>query len=457
LFHLSCLSTSLLRPISIACIGAVMAVTSIPAQQVPIGNDANREAAATRATKAAEAKLVESMNEKGLEIPLPPFANSISGATNPVRVALAKKGFGIFLPNANKFQDNLLAPPVPLVDQHYNGQRPTWIVNSLPVLTYNMQAFHIHGGQLILAPGILRTSWNSVGPEATRVLQLAYYQSLFKNRVEVKGGWLQNDMEFEAFAIGGIFASGALGVYAVIPYQVGQTTTPYSTPGLNITLHPTARFYDKVGFQRSADPNGGTTEAQRDQAGFRFIPKGDGLLTIDEFGWKKPYTATDRQTWIRAGYMYNTTKFKNQVTNLKESGNWSAYLVADQQLTHPNHVGGRQGLYGGLTGMWAPSRFDSSAHYFEARAYDIGLIPHRPNDLTSAVIAYTRFSPIFDTVTRNSGGTSYPDTTSVSASYSARLRPGITFAPGFSWTNHPARTPRLDSSLNVVGSLIFFF
>ncbi|MFC6645430.1 carbohydrate porin [Granulicella cerasi] len=406
---------------------------------------------------AADSALVESMGEKGLEISFPPFSNSVTGATNPVRVAMARHGFGIFVPESNKFQQNVLDAPVALADQKYNGQRATWAVGAYPVLTYNMQAFHIRGGQLIMGPGVLRTSWYPSGPEATRALQLAYYQSLFKNRIEVKFGWLQNDLEFEAFAVGGTFATGALGVYAVIPYQVGQNTTPYGTPGVNTTVHLTKHFYDKIGFQRSADPNGGATEVKRDQTGFRFAPHGDGLLTINEFGYKKNSSATDKQTWFRAGYLTNTTGFKNIISNKTETGNWATYALVDQQFTHSTAGTGRQGLYGGVTFMYAPPRYDSSTQYYEARLYDIGLFPHRPNDLSSVVLSHTSFSPDFNRVTTNANGTAYSGSNSVAATYSARLRPGITFAPGFSYTDHPARTPRLGGAFNVVGSLIFFF
>jgi porin len=404
-----------------------------------------------------DSKLVESMNEKGLEISFPPYSNSVFGATNPVRLALAKHGFGLFLPESNKYQDNLNDPPVPEVDQKFNGQRSTWAVASYPVLTYNMQAFHVRGGQFIMGPGILRTSWNPSGPEATRVLQLAYYQSLFKDRVEVKGGWLQNDLEFEAFAIAGTFATGALGVYAVIPYQVGQNTTPYGTPGVNITLHLPQHFYDKLGFQRSASSSGGASEVTRDQTGFRFDPHGDGLVIINEAGYKKVAAPNTKQTWIRAGYLHNNTNFTNVRTKAVEDDNWAFYGLADQQLTQSSAAAPRRGLYAGFTTMYAPPALDSSTQYDEGRLYDIGLVPHRPNDLTSVVFSHTGFSPDYNRNTTRAGGTAFANSNSVSASYSARLRPGITFAPGFSYTDHPARTPRLDAAFNIVGSLIFFF
>jgi porin len=304
---------------------------------------------------------------------------------------------------------------------------------------------------------VLRTSWYPSGPEATRVLQLAYYQSLLHDRVSVKFGWIQNDLEFEAFAVGGTFATGALGVYAVIPYQVGQNTTPYGTPAVNTTVKLTKHFYDKLGFQRSASPSGGATEVKRDQTGFRFDPHGDGLLTIDEFGFKKDSSATASELWFRAGYLTNTSGFTNINTKKVETGNWATYALIDKQLTRPQSASGRQGLYAGSTFMYAPPRYDSSTQYYEGRVYDIGLIPHRPNDLSSVVYSHTSFSPDSNRVTASTGATAYSGSNSIAATYSARLHPGITFAPGFSYTDHPARTPRLGGAFNVVGSLIFFF
>ena len=400
---------------------------------------------------------IEDLNLRGAYLKLPPFTDTLSGEANPVRQGLAKRGVGVARFGDTTFTYNTLSPPVPLADQTYLGQRPTWKTSHYFMLTWDLRQLHVRGGQLEILGTLQRISWNPGGPNATQFGAIAYYQSLFHNRLELKGGYLDNDFEFVGTAIGGQASSGSLGVFASLPFEVGMSYLPLTAPGLNVNIHYPKDFYTKFGFQRSDDPKGGVTEANRNAIGLRFKPHGDGLLTIYEGGYKHAAAKDSKEMWIRAGYMYNTSHFANAKTGGMSTNNDLFYLLGDRQLTQPDRAKPYRGLYGGFSAMYAPPAQNAYTQYYEARGYFLGPFESRPSDLISVVTSHTDYS---EYTTRNlaaTGQSAWNSSTSLTGSYNARLFRGFYFSPGLSYTHGPAITPRAKSSLSVLGQINVFF
>jgi len=94
---------------------------------------------------------------RGQVVVQPPEAERVFGF-NPVNKALERYGLALYdLSQDLTFTYNLLSPPVPLADQTYNGQRPTFSSSHYPALTYDMRALHLHGAQLLIQGSIQRT------------------------------------------------------------------------------------------------------------------------------------------------------------------------------------------------------------------------------------------------------------------------------------------------------------
>ena len=70
--------------------------------------------------------------------------------------------------------------------------------------------------------------------------------------------------------VGGSTSTGAQGVYAVLPNEVGLSYFPFTAPSFNVRLRPFGHAYVKAATQRSLDPGGNRSTADRNPSGFRF-------------------------------------------------------------------------------------------------------------------------------------------------------------------------------------------
>jgi porin len=122
------------------------------------------------------------------------------------------------------------------------------------------------------------------------------------------------NIDFVCLFVGGSTAAGGQGVDAVLPYEAGMSYFPLTLPGATLRVQGPNYAYFKVGAQRSIDPQGGPTEVSRNNAGFRFIPRGDKLLLINEGGYLREATNHAHEAWLRGGHMYNTTAYTNVAT-----------------------------------------------------------------------------------------------------------------------------------------------
>jgi len=168
-------------------------------------------------------------------------------------------------------------------------------------------------------------------------------------------GYLGNDLEFVGLQVGGSTSTGAQGVYAVLPNEVGLSYFPLTAPSLNVRFRGTRHTYLKTAAQRSLDAAGGQSTVDRNPTGFLFRPDGNGLLLVNEVGYQRASSAAARQAWLRAGYMRNSTLYTNRLTGQQESGNYCAYVLMDYQLRVPDPATPGRGLYVGGMAMTVPS------------------------------------------------------------------------------------------------------
>ena len=108
---------------------------------------------------------------------------------------------------------------------------------------------------------------------------LYFYKAFRDKRVEIKAGYISLNLDFIGLFVGGSTATGAQGVYAVLPYEAGMSYFPLTTPAMTLQFRGPNHTYVKPGAQRSIDPEGGPTEVERNHTGFRFIPHGDKLFS----------------------------------------------------------------------------------------------------------------------------------------------------------------------------------
>jgi porin len=247
--------------------------------------------------------------------------------------------------------------------------------------------------------------------------------------------------------VGGSTSTGAQGVYAVLPNEVGLSYFPLTAPSFNVRVRAGGHGYFKAAAQRSLDAAGGQSTVDRNPTGFRFLPDGNGLLLVGEAGYQRPSSASAPQAWFRAGYMRNSTEYMNRATGQPESGNYCAYVLMDYQLRMPDRATPGRGLYLGGTAMTVPSEFNPYDRYYEARLYQRGTFRSRPTDVLSLIASYRNHSPYFTGSLVAQGRTVWRNSPSLTGTYTLHASRGDYLSLSLGYVRGPAISPRVPAAL----------
>ena len=417
--------------------------------------------ASTSTSSAALAEVplhtFENLNLLGAAVPQPPYHETLMGENSAMRRSMLNHGMAFRINSLPVFSGNLLYPPVSADEQVYVGHRPFMKWGSNVQLTWDLKALHINGAQFVTSAGLEYETWTKAGPNATAMNSLYIYKSLGEDRFEIKAGYVPNHQEFVGTQVGGSMLTGAQGVYAVLPYEAGLTYFPLTSPAFNLKWNAPAHFYAKGSLQRAPDAAGGQATVDRNRVGTRFIPIHDKLVTITEGGLKRGATSEGGWTWIRGGYIRNSTQYKNFLTGGKTSGNYCGYLLVDRQLTRHAGSVNSNGYYAGASAMIVPASMNTYTQYYEARAYDEGPFRSRPADTISLIATHSVYSrdQIRNLIAQ--GKSYWRNSTSVTGSYTVRATRGVFISMGLGFIAGPAITPRVGNALvATVAPAIFF-
>jgi porin len=426
---------------------------------------------------------------KGWNLTFPSFGDTFLQDYGGWRSSLASVGIGLIEYNVTRFQVNLLDTPRegprfnPFYEsnQNYWGQKPSFNNFSTLVLTYDFSRFGIPDGQLQYSAFSVYSTWQGFFPNVLATNFLAYYQTLFDRRLEVKFGLLANQGEFIGQTVGSNFVTTG-GPANSIPTQLGMSVSPVSTWSFRLTGH-LDNFYYETSISRSLVVNGPTGNAVFDtdalnptrfnwnvntsnySATAEVGAPGTRELFANELGYKQVSTPDSLFTWGRAGVLYNNSTFHDFTKSVAEGGlvrgpigptregNAAFYLLADQQLWQSapgsTSTAGR-GLYVGGTFMYARPETTAITQYYEGRVYLKGPFASRPKDLVSVVGYYSVHSPyLVDNLdTLNAAGTyGKSETWSMTVGYLANLRPGVYLTLGLSYTANPSQANYFGPSL----------
>ena len=408
---------------------------------------------------------------KGLNIILPGPANTVDQGLFGIRQTLADAGIGYIGISNSSFEDNIIRHglPAPAVgnrqNQAYNGQLPTYVTYDYLWLTYDLSRYGIPNGQFVLGSNIIRTNWNPLGPNLVGLCTLSYYQTLFRKAVEFKIGYLANNLEFLQTLVGGNIAGGVFGPNAAIITELGQNTSSHTTPGVNVTIHLPEHVYTKLGLQRALSPGGTVVEHDQNRYAVDFTVPKAGLNLIDEVGYKVDPSPGLLNTWIRAAGSYSSSIYSNYArpagSGLQSDKNYGLFLLVDQQVWQSNpHVGtANQGVYLGFSAEYAPPSLNEFSQYYELRAYGFGLIPTRPADQISLVLADNIFSHYLVRSAVRDGNLAHRTSIATTLSYSLRVFRGAYVNLGISIVNHPTSvtyTSNTGSGLNILLGTVLF-
>ena len=422
-----------------------------------LAQNTSASASAGANTTLSEPPGMENLNILGAAIKMPPFTDTLLGGNSAYRRALYSKGFVLRSNTTVSYTQNTLNPPVPDNKQTYMGEREFIRLMANPILTYDMRAFHLRSAELNFAAGLNWVSWDPAGPNSIVMSNLYLYKAFAEGHVETKIGYIGNDFEFVGLQVGGALSTGSQGVYAVLPYEVGLSHFPLAAPAFNLKLMGPGNLYFKGSVQRSLDAGGGPTTIARNETGFRFMPKGDELVTVYEAGYDRHPSADSGQIWLRTGYIHNTTPFPNSRTGIPTTGNFCAYILADYQMfqsdrTHPNH-----GIYGGVSAMGTSTDLNAYTRYYELRVYDEAPFRSRPGDTASLVSSYSTYSRYMLANLVANGKTFWRNSSTVTGSYNIHIAHGAYLSAGLSYHAGPDISPRDPNGLIFSAILNYFF
>lgn len=400
---------------------------------------------------------IEELNYLGGEAAMPPFSDSLIDPSSEFRQTLLRKGMAFRVITGMEYSQNTLDAPVTADAQVYVGQRPFETSFVQPILAWDMSQLHLGHAQLYLGGVWNWASWEPAGPKSVQLWALYFYKEFGEDRVEVKAGYIANNMNFVGLFVGGSTATGAQGVYAVLPYEAGMSYFPLTAPSFNVRLRGPKHTYIKSAAQRSIDPRGGPTEVARNRSGFRFIPYGDKVVLINEGGYLRAADRDAHETWFRAGYIKNASRYLNEATGRPETADFCAYALVDGQLIQSDREHPQRGIYAGGSWMTAPQSRNAYSRYYEARMYDEAPFRSRPNDVLSAVASRTGYSSVFTDALLSQGKTVWRASTTLTGSYSLRVARGDYLSMGLGYDFGPAITPRVPSALNLIANWTLFF
>ena len=403
------------------------------------------------------ARSIEDLNYLGGDAAMPLFSDSMIDVDSGFRRALFHKGVAFRLITGLRYTQNVLHAPVPADEQVYVGQRAFENMFEQPILSLDLRQLHLRHAQLYMGGAWNWVSWNPAGPKTLQLWALYFYKEIGNDRVEIKAGYIANNMNFVGLFVGGSTAAGSQGVYAVLPYEAGMSYFPMTAPSFNVRIRGPENTYFKAAAQRSFDPKGGVAEVSRNHSGFRFIPHGDKLVLIHEGGYQRAAGTKAHDTWFRGGLIYNTTAYRNKATGQMESGNYCGYALMDYQLFKSSTEHPKQGIYAGGSFMTVPERMNAYSRYYELRLYKKAPVRSRPGDLLSAVASRTSYSRIFTDNYVSEGKTVWRAGTTVTGSYSMHVSRGNYLTLGLSYVAGPAITPRVPNALNVLANWSAYF
>lgn len=399
----------------------------------------------------------DNLREKGIWLNIPGPADTIDQDKGGVRSALADLGIGYVGWTQSSLIDNRMpnASKSTVFNQRYIGESPTFgTVNSL-IVTYDLGRFGIPDGQITVGAEQQYWTWKPAGPDRVGINTIAYYQTFFDRKLELKMGYLRNHGEF--------LGMNPFGPTPIILSQAGMSNNSAPTPALNVKYNLDDRLYNKISIQRSVSPDGQLVHMTENPTGLNWRTANAGILLLDEFGYKNRAARGLPETWLRAGIGFNDSRYPNLAYPLQPRANAnSAYYVAVDRQFWPSDAQGSpaRGIYGGFSAMYAPSDVNKVSRYLEVRLYAKGLFSSRPGDQIAIAATNIAWSHFAVDAALAKGDLVHRDSTAIWGRYTARLAPGVYATVGLLYINNPTAityTRQTGHALNVLVSTSVFF
>jgi porin len=228
------------------------------------------------------------------------------------------------------------------------------------------------------------------GGETFHLINVAYQQKLFDDRVELRLGRIATGDDFLVSPYNYVFVQNGfdgnpVGIFFNSP---GMTAYPNDTWGALVKVRPTARTYIMGGVY-----NGDPSIRDNSNNGVDFSMDGP-LFAIAEIAYQPNSLPGDRGLLgnYKAGFWYDNSRFTDFNTSESERGNWGFYTLFDQVLVRFAEQGHRGFGIAGSVLVSPDQSISQMPYFFTAALVTRGIFPSRPVDVIGLGVVYGHFS-----------------------------------------------------------------
>src|SRR5215468_5189748 len=229
------------------------------------------------------------------------------------------------------------------------------------------------------------------GGETFHMINIAYLQKLFDDRVELRLGRIATGDDFLVSPYNYVFVQNGFDGNPVSIFfnSPGMTAYPNDTWGALVKVRPTDGTYIMGGVY-----NGDPSIRDNDHNGADFSMNGP-VFAIGEVAYQPNSLPGDRglPRNYKAGFWYDNSLYTDFNTGAVNRGNWGFYGMFDQVLVRFGEPGSHRGF--GVAGSFleSPDRSISQMPYFFTGALVTrGIFPSRPRDIIALGVVYGHFS-----------------------------------------------------------------
>jgi porin len=258
----------------------------------------------------------------------------------------------------------------------------------------------------------------------------------------VRAGQVAIDTEFCVSTNANLFINSAFGMVPTVALNTAVAVYPVAAPGVRFKWAPTPSWTFMTG---AYDGNVGNLH-DVNRTGLRFNLNGrDGAIALAEADYTlnppPPAPPDGKQTpdrplsaTFKLGAFYNTAHFPDNTTGIADQGDYGAYFIVDQELTHVKNAPG-QGLRAFARLSAAPHDRNLIQFYCDGGFNYTGLIPGRPADILGLAASYAKLSDSY----RDPAGNLYPRhyETLIELTYQAPVSSWLSLQPDLQYIFNP--------------------
>jgi porin len=229
------------------------------------------------------------------------------------------------------------------------------------------------------------------GGETFHLINVAYVQKLFDDRVELRLGRIATGDDFLVSPYNYVFVQNGFDGNPVSIFfnSPGMTAYPNDTWGALVKVTPTARTYLMGGVY-----NGDASIRNNDHHGADFSMDGP-LFVIGEIAYQPNSLPGDRGLIgnYKAGFWYDNSLYSDFNTGAVNRGNWGFYGMFDQVVVRFGEPASHRGF--GVAGSFLASPVQSNSqmpYFFTAALVTRGIFESRPRDIIGLGVVYGHFS-----------------------------------------------------------------